>query len=114
MYNKQTRKPHQSLTLGPQHTIPLRFYAAEENPFLKGDGPPANPILNRSRDLVDADKDDEMYEWLGFESREELEKFRAAGLLLEREEEGSETSSVMEDGTGHAKLNVEGTMVNSD
>ncbi|XP_022090592.1 uncharacterized protein LOC110979267 [Acanthaster planci] len=103
----KTKKPRPYLAPYPQQMLPLRFYGTEENPFLKGDGPPVAAI-NRARDLVDADKADEMYEWLGFESREELEKLRAAGLLFEQErEEGSETSSVTKEGTGPAKLGTE-------
>ncbi|XP_038073718.1 uncharacterized protein LOC119741868 [Patiria miniata] len=111
----QTKKPRPgpSVTLGPQ-TIPLRFYGSEENPFLKeSDGPPS--AVYRPKDLINSDKDDEMYEWLGFESREEFEKLRAAGLLLEAErEEGSDTSEILEDGTRVARMDGQETPENTE
>jgi len=88
----QTKKrwaPNQ--TLGLMQQVPLRFYEIENNPFLKeGD----NPEINRSSDLIRADKSDEMYVWLGFESEEEYEKLRKGELMLEfDDDELSDTSS---------------------
>ncbi|XP_022093536.1 uncharacterized protein LOC110980836 isoform X2 [Acanthaster planci] len=78
------------LTLGPHQQVPLRFYEIEDNPFLKeGD----NPEITRSNDLIRSDKADEMYVWLGFDSEEEYEKLKRGELVLEFDDDGSDTSS---------------------
>ena len=90
----QTKKRRETLSvpIGPQPSIPLRFYEPVNNPFFKGDTMPA--LMNRSRDLIDADKAEEMYIWLGFESEEELEKLKRGELVLQfDDEDGSDTSS---------------------
>ncbi|XP_033624323.1 uncharacterized protein LOC117287866 [Asterias rubens] len=80
-----------ALKLGPQQNIPLRFYEPETNPFLNGDN--VTPT-NRSSELLNANKADEMYIWLGFDSEEEYEKLKRGELVLEFDDEaGSDTSS---------------------
>jgi hypothetical protein len=79
-----------NLTLGNHQQVPLRFYEIEDNPFLKDSD---NPEINRSNDLIRADKADEMYVWLGFDSEEEYERLKKGELVLEFDEDGSDTSS---------------------
>ncbi|XP_033636694.1 uncharacterized protein LOC117297653 [Asterias rubens] len=77
-----TKRPKPLSTLVfQQNTIPLRFYEQEKNPF---DGGDTIPALNRSMDLINADKDDELYIWLGLESEEELERLRRGELVLQQ------------------------------
>lgn len=78
-------------TMGYQQQIPLRFYEVEQNPFLKDEN---NPEITRSNDLIRADKSDEMYVWLGFDSEEEYERLKKGELLLEIDDDDfSDTNS---------------------
>ncbi|XP_038075583.1 uncharacterized protein LOC119743248 [Patiria miniata] len=80
-----------NLALGPHQQLPLRFYEIENNPFLNESD---NPEINRSNDLIRADKSDEMYVWLGFDSEEEFERLKRGELVLEfDDDDGSDTSS---------------------
>ena len=89
---KTNKKRVPTIALGPQQSVPLRFYETEENPFLKGGFTPT--ATNRSYDLIHADKADEMYIWLGFNSAEEYDKLKRGELELEfDDDECSDTSS---------------------
>ncbi len=87
---KKRPKPLSTIVSQP-NLIPLRFYEPEKNPF---DGGITMPALNRSKDLINADKDDELYIWLGLESEEGLEKLRRGEFALQLDGENwSEASS---------------------